>query len=322
MKHEENVKYLGDMISGKGLADSVAETVKMRKNLVIRSVYEIRAVVDDCRSINAGGLDAGLMIWEMAVIPMLLNNAECWIEMSKGVLDELEQLQIKFLKNLLATGSGCPTPVLYSETGCLLMELRIMQKKLLFLHHLETLPNDALAKEVLMVQKKLDWPGLGKECKPFLDMFGIFKVSEYSKYQWKKLVKTKIRDLNKSIIVERTANQGYKRVDLDSLREDSFVKKSYFTAMNIHDARMRFTFSSRMLPTVKMNFQSDRKFMADLWTCSGCSQPGDAHGYRDSQEHILVCEGYSRLREGKDLCSDDGLVKYFQEVISVRLSTL
>ena len=64
------------------------------------------------------------------------------------------------------------------------------------------------------------------------------------------------------------------------------------------------------------------KFMADLWTCSGCSQPGDANGYRDSQEHILVCEGYSRLREGKDLCSDDGLVKYFQEVISVRLSTL
>ena len=109
---------------------------------------------------------------------------------------------------------------------------------------------------------------------------------------------------------------------MDSLREDSFVKKSYFTAMNIHDARMRFKFSSRMLPTVKMNFQSDRKFMADLWTCSGCSQPGDAHGYRDSQEHILVCEGYSRLREGKDLCSDDGLVKYFQEVISVRLSTL
>ena len=153
-------------------------------------------------------------------------------------------------------------------------------------------------------------------------MFGIYKVSEYSKYQWKKLVKTKIRDLNKSIIVERTANQGYKKVDLDSLREDSFVKKSYFTAMNIHDARMRFKFSSRMLPTVKMNFQSDRKFMADLWTCSGCSQPGDANGYRDSQEHILVCEGYSRLREGKDLCSDDGLVKYFQEVISVRLSTL
>ena len=83
------------------------------------------------------------------MIQTLINNAECWIEMSNRTVEELEQFQIKFLKNLLATGSGCPTPVLYSETGCIIMELQILQKRLLFLHQLETLPNEALAKEVL-----------------------------------------------------------------------------------------------------------------------------------------------------------------------------
>ena len=278
MKHEETVKYLGDMLSGKGLAESVSETVKSRKNLVLKSVFEIRSVVDDCRSVVAGGLDAGLMIWEMAVIPTLLNNAECWMEASSATVEDLEQIQIKFLKNLLAVGSGCPTPLLFSETGSILMELRILEKKLLFLHHLESLPAEALAHEILMVQKNLNLPGLAKECQPFLQRFKVNKVSDYSKYQWKRLVKLNILNMNKELIIERTAKQNYKKIDIDKLRDDDFVKKSYFKTMNLYDARMRFKFASKMLPTVRMNFQSDSKFMAEGWKCLGCADAGDTNG--------------------------------------------
>ena len=50
MKQEEQAKYLGDWLSAFGLADSVAFTVKKRKGLVVHSIHEIRAVVDDSRS--------------------------------------------------------------------------------------------------------------------------------------------------------------------------------------------------------------------------------------------------------------------------------
>ena len=61
--------------------------------------------------------------------------------------------------------------------------------------------------------------------------------------------------------------------------------------------------------------------MADGWTCTGCSRPGDVYGFRDSQEHLLVCEGYGKFREGRDLHTDEGLVKFFHDVISDRLGS-
>ena len=140
MKEEKHAKYLGDWLSCHGLADSVNVTVKKRKGLVTLSIYEIRAVIDDCRSQVCGGLTAGLDIWELAVLPKLLYNTDSWQEISPNTIQELENLQLQFYRCLLAVGSGCPIPSLYYETGGMLMELRILQKKLIFLHHCLTTP--------------------------------------------------------------------------------------------------------------------------------------------------------------------------------------
>ena len=83
MKQEFSAKYLGDFISEKGLSDSVSVTVAKRKGMVIRAMYEIRSIVDDCRSNVVGGITVGLEIWEIAFLPMLLNNAECWTEIAE-----------------------------------------------------------------------------------------------------------------------------------------------------------------------------------------------------------------------------------------------
>ena len=122
MKEEKEVKYLGDWISGKGLAESAALTVNKRKGLATRSIFEIRTIVEDCRSIVCGGLSVGLEIWEMAVVPQLLFNSECWVEIKKSTLQDLENLQLKFYRTLLATGQGCSIPALYWETGGILMK--------------------------------------------------------------------------------------------------------------------------------------------------------------------------------------------------------
>ena len=82
--------------------------------------------------------------------------------MSKKTLDELEQLQLKFLRSALAIGSGCPLPLLYSETGVICMELRILEKKLGFLHHLNQLPPGSLTKEELDIQISYGLPGIFK----------------------------------------------------------------------------------------------------------------------------------------------------------------
>lgn len=146
-------------------------------------------MVDDCRSQVVGGLTAGLQIWESVVIPMLLNNSDTWQDISSKTLKKLENFQLSFVRCLLGVGSGCQTPYLYSETGILLMELRILQRKLMFLNHIYNLPETSLAREILTVQSQLDLPGLELECRESLRTFGLHDLSLFSKRQFKRLVK-------------------------------------------------------------------------------------------------------------------------------------
>ena len=144
--------------------------------------------MDDFRSHTVGGLAAGLLLWEMSVIPMLLYNSETWQEMSNDLVAELEKMQYTFLRYLLAIGNGCPLPLLLSETGTMLIELRILQRKVLFLHHLEHLPDESLAKQVFKTQTRMCLPGIKNECSEFLARFGLIDIKSFTKMQFKRLV--------------------------------------------------------------------------------------------------------------------------------------
>ena len=93
MKQVEQEKYLGDQVSFGGLAASVMATIVKRKGKVIQSIFEIKAVIDDCRSHVTGGLETGLELWEMAVIPFVMNNCGSWVGHTSKKVKELENLQ-------------------------------------------------------------------------------------------------------------------------------------------------------------------------------------------------------------------------------------
>ena len=93
-KEKQSEKYLDDMIDGRGLSESIAATIEERHGRIFSSVLEIRTILEDYRSSQAGGILAGLMLWEMAVIPSLLNNSDTWIC--------LEDDSIKILGNFKA----------------------------------------------------------------------------------------------------------------------------------------------------------------------------------------------------------------------------
>ena len=142
MKEVENEKYLGDYISTSGSADSILTTVTKRHVKSANAIYEIKAVIEDCRADVVGGITTGLEIWEAAVIPYLMNNCDTWAYMPKKALDVLDGLQNQFLRGLLATPKGSPTPSLLWETGTPTMENRVLKRKLLFIHHLINLEED------------------------------------------------------------------------------------------------------------------------------------------------------------------------------------
>ena len=97
-------------------------------------------------------LPTAFLIREMAVIPMLMNNAEVWLGMKKKTLKDLDTVQLKFLRLVLTVGTGCPIPMLYAKTGTMLMSNRVLLKKLAFLHHVATLPLSTLARQVYEIE--------------------------------------------------------------------------------------------------------------------------------------------------------------------------
>ena len=127
---------------------------------------------------------------------------------------------------------------------------------------------------------------------------------------WKNRVKDAVGKANSSYLLDLIKNK-YEKLNYESLKEENFEMKEYVTKMSLQDARTKFAIRSKMVKTVKFNYSSDPKHSSQLWHCSHCEK-------MDSQSHILVCDSYQYLREGKDLKCDKDLVKYFRDVISLR----
>ena len=102
------------------------------------------------------------------------------------------------------------------------------------------------------------------------------------------------------------------KLDEKVLAKEDFEIKSYFTKLNVEQARLKFQIRSSMVKTVKMNYSSDPKYSHEMWKCSHCD-------LIDTQNHIIsTCNAYQHLRVNKNLENDHDLVKFFQEVLKMR----
>ena len=269
--------------------------------------YHNTYCIDGCRS--HGGIQTAIEIWEMAALPYLTNNCDTWSGLSGNAIKELDNLQNLFYRVILQVPTGCPIPMLYWDCGGLLMSNLITQKKLLFLHHIATLSSDSLAHQVYLEQKRLRLPGLVAECQELLVEFDIMKITDYTKLQWKRLIKNKILMKNRNDLLEKM--KKYKKIDYKCMSDENFELKPYFKNLHLSQARDKFRIRSFMTRTVKLNFVSDKKFAADLWSCWHCQSI-------DSQAHVRICPAYEHLRIDKDLDNDIHLVQYFRDVIKMR----
>ena len=153
MKEKLCEKYLGDMLSGEGLSASVKATISERHGRIFTDILEVKTILENYRANRAGGVSVGIMLWEMAILPSLLNNSETWINIDEESLRKLENLQFTMLRFIFSTPASTPKAALLWDTGILPMEQQIELKKMMFLHHLSTLPEGTLANQIYTQQK-------------------------------------------------------------------------------------------------------------------------------------------------------------------------
>ena len=67
-------KWLGDILHHDGLTASIEATIKERTPRVKAAIFEIKGKIEVFRSQCIGGAVGALDLWELSVLPMLLNN--------------------------------------------------------------------------------------------------------------------------------------------------------------------------------------------------------------------------------------------------------
>ena len=128
-----------------------------------------------------------------------------------------------------------------------------------------------------------------------------------TKGAWKSKVKQAIENKNSEIL--KKSMEKYSKLDKMKL-EAKCEMKDYLKDMTMEEARTHFRIRTRTF-NCKMNQSSDPKHRAELWKCSAC-------GNIDSQSHILWCDAYSKLREGKSLDNDRDIAQYYYKVMLIR----
>ena len=213
-------------LHNKGSAESINQTINKRYWRATSAILEIKSVIEDYRSQHIGGLIIGIDIWELAVIPMILNNAGTWDDVSLESSKKLNNLQNTLLRYLLKTPRTTPLPALNWDFGVLLMDYRISFKKLCLAKHILSFGEDVLAKQIFQTQIKFEFPGLAKEIKMLIQELNLPNIldietnKKWSKLMWKKKVKLALKEKCKSEL-------KIKIDKLDKLKKMKCIKKTF-----------------------------------------------------------------------------------------------
>lgn len=164
-KEKQEDKWLGQMMSSAGLADSVAKTMSDKESKIRGACLEISIIINDWQARDLGGMETALMLWETCCVPSLLHGAGTWMEISKASEKRLNSIQVWFLRLVLRLGPGSPCAALLWDSQQLDMGLRIYIQKVLFVLHIRSLEKETLAALVYKEQKTHNWPGLVQETK-------------------------------------------------------------------------------------------------------------------------------------------------------------
>ena len=297
-------KYLGDMIHKDGLSASVQATIEESLGRITAATHEMKTVLDDFRLQAIGGMMGAWDLWNLAVVPSLMNNCSTWIGMSSKLVEKLEAVQESFVRLMMEVPTSTPKVALRAETGLLSMKHRIWYEKINFVQVLRNL-KEGLAKEIYEQQLVQGWPGLAKEVKEICNEVDIPDANQV--VISRKCLKLAFRNHDSKEIREKMLS--YKK--LDKIKNDDPTEaKDYMRKKSLADCRIIFRVRTEMID-IKDNMRG--KYKGKNINCETCDMK-----VAESQGHVMVCSGYQELRIGRDMEQDGDLAAYFRDVLLER----
>ena len=87
------------------------------------------------------------------LISSILSNSEVWYGVTQSDMDQLEQVNEMWLRNLFLCSRNVPKDLLYLEMGLVPISYIIKERRLMFLHHVLHQKTDSLLFRFFIAQK-------------------------------------------------------------------------------------------------------------------------------------------------------------------------
>eukprot|EP00794_Sanderia_malayensis_P015001 gene15001-16550_t len=230
IQRTEKYKYLGNWIDEKGSLEVQIEELERKSYSVIAEIMKIGKE----ELLGKLSTEAGLIMYEKTVVPMITYNLECWTNIEGKHLKRLEQIQGGILKRILKLPSSTPYWALLKELGIWTLKRKVDYQRLMLFQNLMKSDESRLGRQIVEEQMKCRGRNWFNYTKQIAEEIGIEleRVFELSKEQWKREVKNKVQES-----LEKEAKE--KELEFKKMRhqrEQKFERKRYLKEMGIKEA--------------------------------------------------------------------------------------
>ena len=187
IKEVQEYEYLGGIVLSNG---SCAKNVKKRIAKGYGMIREIKEILENT-FFGSYYIEALILLRNSMLISVLTYNLEVSPKLSKTDIKQLEEVDLKLLRESLSLSSKSSKTLIYAELGLLSVEYILKKKRLLYLHNLLTRPEENLARKVLLqminIQTTGDWiQTVNKDLKDFQLLLDYDQISNISKPSFKR----------------------------------------------------------------------------------------------------------------------------------------
>ena len=194
MSHIDKEKYLGQVIS----SDSKnANNIEQLRN---KGIGIQNKIIDMLERMPGGPyhFKIAVILRNALLISSILTNSEVWYGLTKVDIEQLEQIDEMWVRNLFDLSRNVPKDLLYLEVGLVPISFIIKSRRQMFLRHILQQKKNFLVHKFFMAQMKSptqnDWVSTALEDIEELEInLELEEIEEMSRERFKSIVKEKVK---------------------------------------------------------------------------------------------------------------------------------
>ena len=283
LSHIDTEKYLGQVIS----SDSKnTYNIEQLRNKGIGIQNKIITMLERM----PGGpyhFEIAVILRNALLISSILSNSEVWYGLTKLEIEQLEQIDEMWIRNLFDLSRNVPKDLLYLEVGLVPISFIIKSRKQMFLHHILQQKKDSLIHKFFMTQMKSptqnDWVSSVLEEQEELEInLELEEIEEMSKDRFKSIVKEKVEVKAFEYLIKKKGGRTSDNAKGKYLKYESLEMAEYLSSseedMSISEKKWLFKCHIE-----DIEISSVRKWNNEYDPCTNCK------GKYFDQNHLMNC---------------------------------